>query len=118
MTDDLQQSQSTGDLANLTAQTSQLTNSIRTQVTALNNSNKKSQPGDADFKTRKSQIANLQNSFKKALQEYQEVEKKSRDKYRQRMERQIRIGSFFSPRPPLFRSEGKLTPCFTPDSQA
>ena len=39
----------------------------------------------------------LFRSFKRALQDYQEVEKKSRDKYRQRMERQIRIGPSLRP---------------------
>ncbi|KAK4703674.1 syntaxin 1B/2/3, partial [Phenoliferia sp. Uapishka_3] len=90
-TDDALQSASTSQLAQLSSQTSQLTNQIRNQITSLNNANKQSQPGDSDFKTRKTQIATLQNSFKRALQDYQEVEKKSRDKYRQRMERQIRI---------------------------
>ncbi|KAL8286980.1 hypothetical protein RQP46_003986 [Phenoliferia psychrophenolica] len=88
-TDESLQSQSTGQLAQLSAQTSALTNSIRNQITALNNQNRAT--SGQDFNTRKTQIATLQNSFKRALQEYQDVEKKSRDKYRQRMERQIRI---------------------------
>ncbi|KAM0754804.1 t-SNARE [Meredithblackwellia eburnea MCA 4105] len=90
-TDDALQSQSASQLSQITSQTSQLTNSIRNQITSLNNQNKQSVAGDANFNVRKGQIATLQNSFKRALQEYQEVEKKSRDKYRQRMERQIRI---------------------------
>jgi len=71
-----------------------LTNSIRNRITKLNDQNKRSVQGDPNFNTRKLQIANLQNSFKRALEEYNLVEKRSRDKYRQRMERQIKIGEF------------------------
>ncbi|KAI5476320.1 hypothetical protein MNV49_007891 [Pseudohyphozyma bogoriensis] len=91
-TDDLQNSQSTAQLAQLTAETSALTNSIRNQIHRLNEQNKATPQGDAaGFNTRKAQIATLQNGFRKSLEEYNTVEKKSRDKYRQRMERQIRI---------------------------
>lgn len=93
-TDDAQQSQTAAQLSQLTAQTSGLTNSIRNRITKLNDQNKGSSAGDPDFNVRKTQIGGLQNGFKKALEEYNLVEKKSRDKYRQRMERQIRIGVF------------------------
>jgi syntaxin 1B/2/3 len=73
-----------------------LTNSIRNRITKLNDQNKRSVQGDPNFNTRKLQIANLQNSFKRALEEYNLVEKRSRDKYRQRMERQIKIGELSS----------------------
>lgn len=59
----------------------------------MNDQNKSSAPSDPDFGVRKTQIGGLQNGFRKALEEYNLVEKKSRDKYRQRMERQIRIGA-------------------------
>lgn len=91
-TDDAQQAGQTAQLTQLTSQTSQLTNSIRNRITQLNQTNKRSVPGDVDFKVRKTQIGALQNGFRKALEEYNAVEKKSRDKYRQRMERQIKIG--------------------------
>lgn len=73
-----------------------MTNSIRNRITKLNDQNKGSSAGDPDFNVRKTQIGGLQNGFKKALEEYNLVEKKSRDKYRQRMERQIRIGASLS----------------------
>lgn len=91
-TDDAQQASQTAQLTQLTSQTSQLTNSIRNRITSLNDTNKRSRAGDSDFKVRKTQIGALQNGFRKALEEYNAVEKRSRDKYRQRMERQIRIG--------------------------
>jgi hypothetical protein len=56
----------------------------------------------------------LQNSFKRGLEEYNLVEKRSREKYRDRMARQIKIGSsplrllfllsFPPPFPPSFGS--------------
>ena len=93
-TDDVQQANSTAQLTQLTAQTSNLTNSLRNRITKLNETNKRSQQGDPDFNVRKTQIAALQNGFKRALEEYNMVEKRSRDKYRQRMERQIKIGQY------------------------
>ena len=93
-TDDQQQSETASYLTELTQATSALTNSIRNRITKLNERNKRSPAGDPDFNTRKLQIGGLQNAFKRALEEYNLVEKRSRDKYRQRMERQIRIGEF------------------------
>ncbi|SCV74074.1 BQ2448_6506 [Microbotryum intermedium] len=90
-TDDAQQSESSAHLQELTQATSSLTNSIRDRITRLNNLNKQSPPGDAEFNTRKLQIGGLQNAFRRGLEEYNLVEKKSREKYRQRVERQIRI---------------------------
>ncbi|GAA5839228.1 hypothetical protein JCM3766R1_003149 [Sporobolomyces carnicolor] len=89
--DDQLQAQTAAQLTQLTNATSGLTNSIRNRITKLNDQNKRSVQGDPNFNTRKLQIANLQNSFKRALEEYNLVEKRSRDKYRQRMERQIKI---------------------------
>ncbi|GAA5853927.1 hypothetical protein JCM5353_007154, partial [Sporobolomyces roseus] len=89
--DDQLQAQTAAQLTQLTNSTSGLTNSIRNRITKLNDQNKRSVQGDPNFNTRKLQIANLQNSFKRALEEYNLVEKRSRDKYRQRMERQIKI---------------------------
>ncbi|GAA6059726.1 hypothetical protein JCM10212_000254 [Sporobolomyces blumeae] len=89
--DDALQAQTAAQLTQLTNATSGLTNSIRNRITKLNDQNKRSVANDPNFNTRKLQIANLQNSFKRALEEYNLVEKRSRDKYRQRMERQIKI---------------------------
>ncbi|GAA5834066.1 hypothetical protein JCM11251_003609 [Rhodosporidiobolus azoricus] len=91
-TDDATQSQTAAQLTQITNLTSGLTNSIRNRITKLNDQNKKLSPaGDPNFNTRKLQIANLQNSFKKGLEEYNMVEKRSREKYRDRMARQIKI---------------------------
>lgn len=90
-TDESQQANSTAQLTQLTAQTSSLTQSLRNRITKLNDTNKRSKKGDPDFNVRKTQIGSLQSSFKRALEEYNLVEKRSRDKYRQRMERQIKI---------------------------
>lgn len=91
-TTDDPQSNSTQQLAALSAETSALTNAIRTQIHRLNEKNRATPKDDnAGFNTRKGQIAALQNSFRKTLEEYNLVEKNSREKYRQRMERQIKI---------------------------
>lgn len=91
-TDDQTQSATAAQLTQLTNQTTGLTNSIRNRITKLNDINKKSPQGDPNFPTRKLQIGNLQNGFKRALEEYNLVEKRSREKYRDRMARQIKIG--------------------------
>ncbi|TNY21400.1 Proteophosphoglycan ppg4, partial [Rhodotorula diobovata] len=90
-TDDQTQSATAAQLTQLTNQTTGLTNSIRNRITKLNDINKKSPQGDPNFPTRKLQIGNLQNGFKRALEEYNLVEKRSREKYRDRMARQIKI---------------------------
>ncbi|GAA5976041.1 hypothetical protein JCM10908_005366 [Rhodotorula pacifica] len=90
-TDDMTQSTTGQQLTQLTTQTTGLTNAIRNRITVLNDANRKSPQGDSGFNTRKLQIANLQNSFKRALEEYNLVEKRSREKYRDRMARQIKI---------------------------
>ncbi|GAA5855793.1 hypothetical protein JCM8547_000358 [Rhodosporidiobolus lusitaniae] len=91
-TDDATQSQTGAQLTQLTNATAGLTNSIRNRITKLNEQNRTlSQPNDPNFNTRKLQIANLQNSFKRGLEEYNMVEKRSREKYRDRMARQIKI---------------------------
>lgn len=96
-TDDMTQSTTGQQLTQLTTQTTGLTNSIRNRITVLNDANRKSPQGDQGFNTRKLQIANLQNSFKRALEEYNLVEKRSREKYRDRMARQIKIGQSSRP---------------------
>ncbi|GAA5974264.1 hypothetical protein JCM11641_003364 [Rhodosporidiobolus odoratus] len=90
-TDDATQSSTGAQLTQLTNSTSGLTNSIRNRITKLNDANRQTPQGDPNFNTRKLQIANLQNSFKRALEEYNMVEKRSREKYRERMARQIKI---------------------------
>ncbi|GAA6011340.1 hypothetical protein JCM10207_008306 [Rhodosporidiobolus poonsookiae] len=90
-TDDATQSQTGSQLTQLTNATAGLTNSIRNRITKLNDANRQTPGGDPNFNTRKLQIANLQNSFKRALEEYNLVEKRSREKYRDRMARQIKI---------------------------
>lgn len=103
-------------LTQLTTQTTGLTNTIRNRITVLNDANRKSPQGDPGFNTRKLQIANLQNSFKRALEEYNLVEKRSREKYRDRMARQIKIGASWdgSPR----RQDLRTHTCGTSYSQA
>lgn len=90
-TDDAQQASQTTELVRLASETSQLTNMIRNRITVLNETNIRSKQGDVNFRVRRDQIGGLKNSFKRSLEEYNLVEKKSRDKYRQRMERQIKI---------------------------
>ncbi|GAA5953443.1 hypothetical protein JCM10213_003084 [Rhodosporidiobolus nylandii] len=90
-TDDATQSSTGAQLTQLTNATAGLTNSIRNRITKLNDANRATPQGDPNFNTRKLQIGNLQNAFKRGLEEYNLVEKRSREKYRERMARQIKI---------------------------
>ena len=72
------------------ADTSKLTNSIRTSVKGLEARAKAARGGDQ--KTMVTQTEALKKKFRDSITRFQQVEKAYRDKTRQRMERQMRIG--------------------------
>lgn len=92
-TNEQRQEQASRDLEQLTAETSRLTNSTKLRIKNLSELNDKQanviQPGELN--TRRMQVAAQKKKFMDLIQEYREVEAKSRDKYRQRMERQYKI---------------------------
>lgn len=60
---------------------------------ALESSNA-SLPSNSDANIRRSQVAKLKKNFMDSILRYQDVERTYQQKYRQRMERQIKIGKF------------------------
>lgn len=49
-------------------------------------------PNNSDANIRRSQVAKLKKNFMDSIMRYQDVERTYQQKYRQRMERQIKIG--------------------------
>ena len=74
------------------ADTNKLTNSIRTSIKALEARAKAARGGDQ--KTMVTQTEALKKKFRDSIARFQQVEKTYRDRTRQRMERQMRIGIF------------------------
>ena len=72
------------------ADTNKLTNSIRTSIKALEARAKAARGGDQ--KTMVTQTEALKKKFRDSITRFQQVEKTYRDRTRQRMERQMRIG--------------------------
>jgi syntaxin 1B/2/3 len=73
------------------AETSKLTNSIRMSIKDLETRAKTARGGDQ--KTMVTQTEALKKKFRDSISRFQQVEKAYRDRTRQRMERQFRIGS-------------------------
>ncbi|KAH8106711.1 t-SNARE [Cristinia sonorae] len=75
-------------LDDLTSQTRDLGNSIKNQIQKL-----ESQPAQSgeDIRMRKNRISFARNKFVESLQNYQQVERDYRAKYKQRVERQFKI---------------------------
>lgn len=71
------------------AETSKLTNSIRSSIKGLEARAKAARGGDQ--KTMVTQTEALKKKFRDAIARFQQVEKAYRDRTRQRMERQFRI---------------------------
>jgi len=93
-TNEQRQEQAQRDLEGLTNDTSRLTNSIKLRIKNLSELNDKmpNVPGNEGEKnTRRLQVAAQKKKFMDYIQEYREVERNSREKYRTRMERQYKI---------------------------
>jgi len=74
----------------LMAETNKLTGSIRTSIKDLEARAKAARGGDQ--KTMVTQTEALKKKFRDAISRFQQIEKAYRDRTRQRMERQFRIG--------------------------
>lgn len=72
------------------ADTNKLTNSIRTSIKDLEARAKAARGGDQ--KTMVTQTEALKKKFRDGITRFQQIEKSYRDRTRQRMERQMRIG--------------------------
>lgn len=99
---DVEPSNSRGnqDLENLIEETRAMSASIKRRIEAL-----RRQPVDARSQNlRKPQIELVQAKFIEAIQKFQGEEKLYRDKYKERMARQFKIGAFITRMLPLLFS--------------
>jgi len=80
----------TTQLQTLQSSTSRLTNNLKNRIKLLESATAKLPPG-GDTNVRRTQEGAVKKRFMEAIQNYTQVEKQSRDKLRQRMERQYRI---------------------------
>lgn len=86
-TDDAAQQRVVSELEQLVAETSELSTQLKRRIQALER-----QGGSGrDGQIRKQQTAFVKSKFVDAIQKYQQVEQQHRQKYRQRIERQVRI---------------------------
>ncbi|CAD6574833.1 MAG: Plasma membrane t-SNARE, secretory vesicle fusion [Cyphobasidiales sp. Tagirdzhanova-0007] len=93
-TNEARQESAQQELEALTINTSRLTNSIKLRIknlSELNDSLPIVQGKEGENNTRRMQVAVQKKKFMDLIQEYREVEAKSREKYRGRMERQYKI---------------------------
>ncbi|KAI7862427.1 t-SNARE [Spinellus fusiger] len=85
-----QSAKSSQQLEQFVADTSRQNNAIKNRIKAMEQSNLKLKKG-SDLNIRKAQVERLKKDFVNIIQRYQDVERTYSQKYRQRVERQIRI---------------------------
>jgi len=85
-----QTSKASSELDSLINQTNKLNLNIKNRIKALESSNA-GLPNNSDANIRRSQVAKLKKNFMDSILRYQDVERSYQQKYRQRMERQIKI---------------------------
>jgi len=93
-TNEERQEQAQQELSRITTETSRMTNSIKLRIKNLSDLNDRQPnvPGkEGERNTRRMQVAVQKKKFMDLIQEYREVEAKSREKHRARMERQYKI---------------------------
>lgn len=78
-------------LQSIVSFTSNLTNKIKTDIKSLEKENASGQVSANDINVRRTQIASVKGKFLETIQDYQKVEQQSRQKQKQRIERQYRI---------------------------
>ncbi|KAI8993731.1 t-SNARE [Pilobolus umbonatus] len=78
-------------LEKISKQTTKLNNECKKKIKAIELSNARMQPTAGDLPMRKTQVAALKKKFIETIQRYQDIERTYQQKYRQRVERQIRI---------------------------
>jgi len=90
LSDDAQHTQIANQLTNLQGETSRLTNNLKNRIKLLESSTSRLPPSP-DTNVRRTQEGAVKKRFMEAIQNYTQVEKVSRDKMKQRMERQFKI---------------------------
>ncbi|KAG0188695.1 Plasma membrane t-SNARE, secretory vesicle fusion [Apophysomyces sp. BC1034] len=86
-----QMSQNAKKLESLSSDTTKLNHEVKRRIQAIELSNAKLPPSTGDLPMRKTQHAALKKRFIETIQRYQDIERTYQQKYRQRVERQIRI---------------------------
>ncbi|KAI6128237.1 t-SNARE [Pisolithus croceorrhizus] len=86
-TDDAAQQRVSSQLERLVAETSELSTQLKRRIQAL----EKQGGSGRDGQIRKQQTAFVKSKFVDAIQKYQQMEQQHRQKYKQRIERQVRI---------------------------
>ncbi|KAF7726925.1 Plasma membrane t-SNARE, secretory vesicle fusion [Apophysomyces ossiformis] len=86
-----QMSQNTRRLEALSSETAKLNQEAKRRIQGIELSNAKLPPSTGDLPMRKTQHAALKKRFIETIQRYQDIERTYQQKYRQRVERQIRI---------------------------
>ena len=89
--DDAASQRTAQQLEDLVADTSALSNVLKRRIKAL----QKQGGGGRDGEIRKQQTGLVKQKFMEAIQNYQTVEQQYRQKYKQRLERQYKIGTCF-----------------------
>ena len=100
--DDVASQRTVQQLEDLVADTSALSNVLKRRIKAL----QKQGGGGRDGEIRKQQTGLVKQKFMEAIQSYQTVEQQYRQKYKQRLERQYKIGTHL----PVARSKLRLWP--------
>lgn len=75
-------------ITSLTEETSALATTLRNRIKSLESRSQRDS-------TKKVQAENVKEQFKKSIRKYQSIESNFRQKYKERAERQYRIGEFF-----------------------
>lgn len=65
---------------------------VRTKLKEMDKENKKLEKGTAEFRIRTSMHGTLTKKFLDVMAEYQEIQTKYKNKFRERVERQYKIG--------------------------
>lgn len=65
---------------------------VRTKLKEMDKENKKLEKGTAEFRIRASMHGTLTKKFLDVMAEYQEIQTKYKNKFRERVERQYKIG--------------------------
>ncbi|KAL0075247.1 t-SNARE [Phycomyces blakesleeanus] len=86
-----QMSENTRRLEQLSTQTAKLNNEAKLRIKAIELSNARIPASTGDLPMRKTQLSALKKRFIETIQRYQDIERTYQQKYRQRVERQIRI---------------------------
>ncbi|KAG1601659.1 hypothetical protein G6F47_003474 [Rhizopus delemar] len=88
---DEQAEENTFKLEKIVKQTTKLNNECKNKIKAIELSNARMPANSGDLPMRKTQHAALKKKFIETIQRYQDIERTYQQKYRQRVERQIRI---------------------------